>query len=706
MLQCNQGRNWQRQSILPAQSMTLIEEYEEVTALRFATSSNGVMLGSTDGGAVYTVTGPFPSSSNRTWVALATCPIAVGTNGYGVVAADSTGNIWGGSGTTALPVNWVLLRNVTSGSSPALSGTVLSLGCAGVANTAPFNIFTIIVSTSSQVLFGYAESTVATPMPGLLTWQDQSTRIAPAGTAFKSVSGAAVDQRTAAAQTALYAAAFTGGLSLATLVAPASLGTAPSLTWSSITGAVPGSSANFVSVDLASNLAAAAAASTAGIVIAVGGGGVYSSTAAAASWVTLNAGPNSWVKAKYSTLVSGEARVVALLANGTAFISSATPAAGVVLNRVTAATTGLVTAGNPLALTPICADVSVSTGGAGTTAKLDCVRVNPQAFGNSTYTGVATINVNPATWAVTSSSPAKTWSATAVGRNGTIAVALADIGSGDSEFWVSYTGGQSWKLVFTYTTATCTAVTCDAQCTKIVAICDTRMVFSVDSGASFQLGPVTFGAAQVGVALNPEGTRLYVCAATRNVEFSTDTTGFATFTTRSTYLPDNCNSIAAGGGLVVAFGTANGIPAGGIYLSRDGTLTSPVDTTLSPGVYNGVKVSESGNTLAGFLVASRTLVTRSCNASVCTAIPNDLAAFAGGTTAGTIAMTPDGGRIFAAGGAGTASAVFPGTLSTSGSYTFGAGTGPSLIWGGISASENAGVVLGATTTTDIFQAYG
>jgi hypothetical protein len=729
---CVQGRFWQIQSTLPAQNMTVAAQYQEAAAatVRFVASNNGILLGSGNGGGSWSTTGPFPGATNRTWLAIETCPFTLVTpaaEAYGVVGLDSAGVMWAGAATApAIPTVWTQLVNASSNNVPTLDGPIISIACAGVRSlTNTRSTFTVIVATRTSVWLAISDATNAVPVSGQMLWKRQN--VAVAGTVFSSVAGTLVGTRTGGAvdQTAVYAVAFNGGVSTANFPAPSALLTeAPALTWSSVVATLPSLSADFVSVSLGADFSANTPAFVK-IATAVRGGGVFSSDGAAASWNTLSTFSGDWKKVQYTTVgVTIDFKVLALLNNGTVFVTNGPPTAGSlvpVVGPVMPALTALINAGNGLGRMPMCVDAVVSVGGSATTAPVTCVTgAVPAYYGNTTYSGIVTTTSTAGTWEVTADSNPGLWLAMAAGQTSGTVVAIDDIDGGNTgaRVWVSKTGGTSWKVAATYTTADCTGVACDAECTKIAIICDTKVLFSTNGGLNFVISTATLTAGTL-IAMSPDGLHVYVPTTGTSVQVSTDTNTFTGFVTRASVVTNGIASIAAANNGTAVIGTTGA--NNNVVLTRDAFVTAPVAITTTPalganGPWTGTQISADGRYIATFGDVSNLLYTVFCNGttSACINLPNNLPSGIGVGAAvdkAAIGMTANGERLVVASATtGQASRLFTATL-ISGAYnnfpaSAAAAGGPTAVYGAVAASASGGLMLAAAAVGDIYQAFG
>lgn len=741
MLGCVQARFWQTMSTLPAQSNTLVDQYQETkghAGLRFTASSNGVLLGSADGGVNWAVTGP--SGANRTWVAIATCPFtSPGTSQYqyGVVAADAAGNMFAGAAevppttsTATIPSTWTQLLDASTSASPVLGGTIISIACAGPRrSTAPTTTtFTVLVATSSSVWLGSGDAVSGLAISGQMHWTQQSG-VAGVGTVYSGVAGTVVGTRSAD-QAAVYAVSYDSGVSTASLPAPSApvSGAMPALTWNSIAGSL--GTPDIVSVSLGTTFAAGTGASAVKVVVAIRNGHVHSSDAGGtAAWTQLSASPGNWKVAKFTTLgeyTSGgnDGRVMALLNNGTVYVTHGTTSTG---NLVPASTAGpaaptMMTQGNPLRFQPSCVDASVSAS-SNTDSRVTCVSGAPAALvSNNTYSGRIVTSSTLGSWPAVPDSTSALWRGMAVARTGPTIVAFAQVsgvGTG-SDIYVSKTGGQSWRLIHTYNTAICAGIACDAECTKIALICSDRVLYSIDGGVTFVLSATTLSAPQTAIAMNTDGTILYLgSASSSDILVSTDTSTFATFITKSNVLPAGINtqSIAAGSGNVMAIGTTTTSPGTGMYISHDALATSPGLITPAPadssGPFYSVKISDDGKVVAAYGggSGSRSLHFRFCNvagSSICATLTNGFNFNPGGIVLGSsasIAMTADGGRITVTGTGTPSTKVYTATQS-GGGYPFWTESLFAYTWQALACSGDGGTTFLLPVSGDAQQAYG
>lgn len=725
MLMCAQGRFWQSVSTLPAQDNAMVAQYDETTAasgLRFVASSNGLLLGSVNGGTTWVTTGP---QTNRTWVAIATCmfsSLTVGVHTYGVVAADSAGNIFAGANIhnpAALPATWTQLLNQSSNASPVFGASIISIACSGNRNSASVGAFTVLVATSSAVWFGVSNTQNSATIQGTMYWRVQN--VPPGGgVVYSGVSASVVGQHPSAWQTAVYAVSYNGGVNYAWRQFSSTVTTGVAMSWSLITPVSwpGGSSPDIVSISLGGWYQASVPSSYARIAVAVRGGHVYEAAATGTGWRQLSTSPGSWSVVKYSTFGGINGRVAALRSDGTLFVTNGVPTSP--NTRLVRASTAepsdaaMVSVGNPLRHQPVCKDVTVSMGPIDTAAPTHCVTGATAAFaGNTIYSAVIDTTNAIASWPAQLNTNALSWRGMAAARTGPIVVAFTASNPTGSDIYVSNSGGQSWRIMHTSATATCTGVACDAECEKIVLICSQTVIFSIDGGDHFAASAATLSAAQTAVAMNKEGTIFYLGdSASRDILLSTDTTTFATFVAKFGMLPPGIGteSIAAGSGNVLVIGTSTTATGTGMYISHDALATAPTMITPTPadvnGPYKSIRISDDNQVVAAYGGGgSQALFIRLCNvvgSSACTDITNSFPSMGG---AAVIAMTADGGRITAAGSDATATLIHASTRNGN-SYSAPISHGIISVYGALACSGDGGVTLAAMASGFIYQAHG
>lgn len=721
---CVQGRFYQKQSALPAQNNAVVASFYDFSAnngVAFLARDDGVLLGSTDRGATWVVTGPVPSDSSRNWTLLATCPFGLAKSnnpGYGVIAADASNKLYVGRGTgSALPTVWTQILNVSS-AVPAFGAPLVSIACAGGRRHNSYGTFSVLVATSESVWLAVADTTgQSDPVITQMYWAQQ-TGAAFAGAVFTGVAATVAGQNNNEDQILAYAVAYNGGVNAASLTVPKPGVSGPvgNFTWTTVVATLPSPSADVVSISLAGQVGNQGNPSVdwARIIIAIRGGGVYSGSLDGKSWSDISPpglDKGDWKRVVYTSVTGESSRALALLSNGTVYVTGGPPStsARLVRARVDAASaTDLTNAGNPMGAAPLCSSATVLLGSATGSAPVICAQTpSSPSVGNSTYYGtVSTASSPPGAWPASPGAGQHAWVDMAMSADGSTIIAI-DRTANSSNFLVSKTRGQSWSTVFKHPSPDCTSVACDASCTKVVAICGMKVLYSTDSAGSVVVGPTLLSYTFTRVALSPDGAFAYfaVTAGGSTVIYTTPETGaYTRFYERR--VGRRVLSIAAGNGSTAIAGADEGA----FYITRDAFATYPGAGTLprsSDGIYPGnlstSAVSQDGKTFALYASGTASLYLRSCNGTVlsCDELPHQ-AAGAGPTAA--IALSADGTRI------ALAPTQNPGLVQSAGrfgdSFVFGAGAGPiNTPWRALATSAD-GSRLFAAATDQLYEASG